>query len=196
MKKPKTSSAAWQSIRRVKLRSMFAGLKSSALSETETSRRETSSEGVGDTEALPGTSGQAAPEEASLSRGPAPLQTRRNPERRLREQQFAQEARSTQWLHRAADEGSQESYDEIVDAGAAAPPGAALSRYISTSQQVASALAASRAQPLEMGSPALPDYREQALEQELCIQELKDKVSRPPRSLVVTGGLSCSAWPS
>lgn len=172
---------------------MYAGMKSPSPSGSETSRREMLSEGPGELEAPSRAERQAASgsEEANLLRGPVPLQSRPNPERRLREQQFAQEAQSTQLLQWTAEAGSasrapaqrhleEESRVDADIADAAEQPSAAmpLSTYLSTSQQVALALAASRAQLPDMGSPALPKHPGQILEQEQCIQKLRDRVSR------------------
>ena len=162
-------------------------------SGSETSRREAFSEGHGDSEEpLKAERRAAASEEGNLLHGAVPLKSRPNPERRLREQQFAQEAQSTQLLHQVKDAGSankapaqrhpeQASHAKLENADAAERPGAAvpLSRYLSTSQQVASALAASRAQLPSMGPPALPKHPGPGPEQEQCIQELRDRVSHP-----------------
>ena len=188
-------------------RLVHAGLKRPSLSESESSRREGSAEGPGNFEAPPKPDRRAASasEASELLRGPVPLQSRPNPERRLREQQFAQEAQSTQLLHRATgalDSASKaftqrdlynELHAEPDDIDPTEQPGAALRRYLSTSQQVASALAASRAQLPELGSPALPSHLEQVPKQEQCIQELRDRVST--RALSYSAPLTGGMWP-
>ena len=175
---------------------MYAGLKRPSLSESESSRQEGFSEGPGGSAAPPKPERRSASasEALDLLRGPVPLQSRPNPERRLREQQFAQEAQSTQLVHQAAEAGNSASKastqrhmhnelpSEADGADPAEQPGADLRRYLSTSQQVASALAASRAQLPEVGSPALPNHYGHVPEQEQCIQELKDRVSTPALS--------------
>ena len=161
-------------------------------SGSETSRREAFSEGHGNSEApLRADRRAAGSEEGALLHGAVPLKSRPNPERRLRDQQFAQEAQSTQLLHQVADAGSaskapaqrfleKDSRAEIDNKGAAEQPAAALPllRYLSTSQQVASALAASRAQLPNAGPPDLPKHPGQGPGQEQCIQELRDRVSK------------------
>lgn len=61
--------------------------------------------------------------------------------------------------------------------------GGSLPRHASTSQQVASALAASRAQwqQTEDVSPASSSVHTHSPEQEQCIQQLRDRVSGPHR---------------
>ena len=64
-----------------------------------------------------------------------------------------------------------------------------LPRHLSTSQAVASALAASRAQqPPEAPSPVTPDHHEHvhSPEQDQCIQDLRDRVSEKPRPVLMT----------
>ena len=64
-----------------------------------------------------------------------------------------------------------------------------LPRHLSTSQAVASALAASRAQQLpEAPSPVTPDHREHvhSPEQDHCIQDLRDRVREQPRPVLMT----------
>lgn len=163
-----------------------AGLKPPGRSDSATSRRAVSADSPSGTEGQSPTS----PVEGSLSQGTVPLHTRQNSERRLRDQQFAQEAQDTQAsLRKAPDAGSASktpsqsslqrvSHAEGHDADAAEQQkGASLSRYLLTSQQVASALAASRAQLHEMGPPLSPEHHAHSPDQEQCIQELKDRVS-------------------
>jgi hypothetical protein len=64
-----------------------------------------------------------------------------------------------------------------------------LPRHLSTSQAVASALAASRAQPPpEAPSPVTPDHLEHvhSPEQDHCIQDLRDRVSEQPHPVLMT----------
>lgn len=162
-----------------------AGLKPPGRSDIATSGRAASADSA------PGTEGQSpiSPVEGSLSQGTVPVHTRQNSERRLRDQQFAQEAQDAQAsLRKTPDAGSASKtpsqsslqralHAEGYGADAAEQRGATLSRYLSTSQQVASALAASRAQLHEMGPPLSPQHHAHSPEQEQCIQELRDRVS-------------------